>query len=430
MKRILITLLAGLVAVSALFAQPRRPDTPLPKWEGLALTPQMGWNSWNKFATDINEDLIKATADSMVELGLVEAGYVYLNLDDGWHGERDEQGFIHADPVKFPSGIKALADYLHERGLKLGIYSDAGTNTCACYAGSNGHEYQDAFTYASWGVDYLKYDWCYTNNLNPIGAYTTMRSALKRAGRPILFSICEWGSNRPWEWAQNVGHSWRTTGDIGVAFLPVPVTLDENGRPRWRPQSVLDILDQNEPLRAYAGPDHWNDPDMLEVGNGMTVSEDRAHFTLWCMMAAPLILGNDLTNMSDETLAIITNKDVISIDQDPLGVQGLRLKKQGDLQYWFKPLVDGAWAFCVLNAGPEAATVELDWEKLEFKDDISGRSPQFNTVNYTAKDLWNASAKPFNTRAKGKKKGQTVGAVTTVTVPSHDVVTYRLTPVK
>ena len=218
MKRILIILLAGLTAVCSVNAQQRRPDAPLPKWEGLALTPQMGWNSWNKFATNINEELIKATADSMVELGLVEAGYVYLNLDDGWHGERDEQGFIHEDPEKFPSGIKALADYLHERGLKLGIYSDAGTNTCACYAGSNGHEYQDAFTYASWGVDYLKYDWCYTNNLNPIGAYTTMRSALKRAGRPILFSICEWGSNRPWEWAQNVGHSWRTTGDIGVAL--------------------------------------------------------------------------------------------------------------------------------------------------------------------------------------------------------------------
>ena len=227
MKRILLTLLAGLVAVSALFAQQRRPDVPLPKWEGLALTPQMGWNSWNKFATNINEELIKATADKMVELGLVEAGYVYLNLDDGWHGERDAQGFIHEDKEKFPSGMKALGDYLHARGLKLGIYSDAGTNTCACYAGSNGHEYQDAFTYASWGVDYLKYDWCYTNNLNPVGAYTTMRSALKRAGRPILFSICEWGSNRPWEWAQNVGHSWRTTGDIGVHFLPVPVTYDQ-----------------------------------------------------------------------------------------------------------------------------------------------------------------------------------------------------------
>ena len=429
MKRILTFFLCGLLAVSA-SAQRRRPDAPLPKWEGLAETPQMGWNSWNKFATNINEELIKATADKMVELGLVDAGYVYLNLDDGWHGERDEQGFIHEDPVKFPSGIKALADYMHERGLKLGIYSDAGTNTCACYAGSSGHEYQDAFTYAQWGIDYLKYDWCYTQNLNPIGAYTLMRSALRRAGRPILFSICEWGSNKPWEWAADVGHSWRTTGDIGVAFLPVPLTYDENGRPRWRPQSVLDILDQNEPLRAYAGPGHWNDPDMLEVGNGMSVSEDRAHFTLWCMMAAPLILGNDLTNMSEETLAIITNCDVIAIDQDPLGIQGLRLMKKGDLQYWFKPLQDGAWAFCLLNAGPEDAAVELDWEKLEFKDDISGRSPEFAKVNYQAKDLWNAAAKPFTTRVKGRKRGQTVGAKTSVVVPSHDVLTLRLTPVQ
>ena len=430
MNRIILSLLVGLTAVCSVSAQPRRPDAPLPKWEGLALTQQMGGNSWNKFATNINEELIKATADKMVELGLVEAGYVYLNLDDGWHGERDEQGFIHEDREKFPSGIKALADYLHARGLKLGIYSDAGTNTCACYAGSIGHEYQDAFTYASWGVDYLKYDWCYAQNLNPIGAYTTMRSALKRAGRPILFSICEWGSNRPWEWAKDIGHSWRTTGDIGVHFLPVPITYDENGRPRWRPQSVLDILDQNEPLRQYAGPDHWNDPDMLEVGNGMSVSEDRAHFTLWCMMASPLILGNDLTNMTDETLAIITNRDVIAIDQDPLGVQGLRLKKDGYLQYWFKPLSDGAWAFCLLNAGPEATTVQLDWEDLEFNDEISGRSPDFKKVNYTVKDLWNPSFKSFTTRTKGLKRNQTVSAVTSVTVPSHDVVTYRLTPVQ
>ena len=311
-----ITLLFGLLAVLFLSAQ-RRPDTPLPKWEGLAETPQMGWNSWNKFATDIHEDLIKATADKMVELGLVDAGYVYLNLDDGWHGERDEQGFIHEDPVKFPSGIKALADYVHARGIKLGIYSDAGTNTCACYAGSNGHEYQDAFTYASWGIDYLKYDWCYTQDLNPKGAYTTMRSALKRAGRPILFSMCEWGTSKPWEWAADVSHSWRTTGDIGAHFLADPITYDENGRPRWRSLGVLEIIELNEPLRAYAGPGHWNDPDMLEVGNGLSDAENRAHFTMWCMMAAPLILGNDLTDMSAETLAVITNRDVIAIDQDP-----------------------------------------------------------------------------------------------------------------
>ena len=198
------------------------------------------------------------------------------------------------------------------------------------------------------------------------------------------------------------------------------MTYDENGRPRWRPQSVLEILDQNEPLRAYAGPDHWNDPDMLEVGNGMSVSEDRAHFTLWCMMAAPLILGNDLTNMSRETLEIITNKDVIAIDQDPLGIQGLRTMKAGYLQYWFKPLSDGAWAFCVLNAGSEEATLGLDWPDLEFKDELSGRSPQFKIVNYEVKDLWNPSRKPF----------RTFEGTAIVEVAPHDVVTFRLTPVR
>ena len=429
MKRLILTVLLGLSVTAVLSAQGRRPDEPLPKWEGLAETPQMGWNSWNKFATNLNEELIKATADKMVELGLVDAGYIYLNLDDGWHGERDERGFIHEDPVKFPSGIKALADYLHARGLKLGIYSDAGTNTCACYAGSLGHEYQDAYTYASWGVDYLKYDWCYTNNLNPKGAYTLMRSALRKAGRPILFSMCEWGSSKPWEWAADVGHSWRTTGDIGASFLPIPQTYDENGKPKWKALGVLEIVEMNERLREYAGPGHWNDPDMLEVGNGLTDSENRAHFTLWCMMAAPLILGNDLTSMSAETLSVITNKEVIAINQDPLGIQGLRLKKDGDLQYWFKPLSDGDWAFCLLNAGETEQEVGLNWEALEFKDKLSGRSPEFGKSNYRVQDLWAATRKPFTTRVRGRRRGQTVVNTVTVRVAPHDVVTYRLTPV-
>ncbi len=411
--------MAAALAVNPATAQNRLPDAPLPKWEGLAETPQMGWSSWNKFQTNINETLIKDIADKMVSLGLVDAGYVYLNLDDGWHGERDEQGFVHEDPEKFPSGMKALADYLHAKGLKLGIYSDAGTNTCACYTGSLGHEYQDAFTYASWGVDYLKYDWCYTENVNPKGAYTLMRNALRQAGRPILFSMCEWGSSKPWEWAADVGHSWRTTGDIGVGFMPIPQRYDENGKKSWTPLGVMTIVDINEPLRRYAGPGHWNDPDMLEVGNGMTAAEDRAHFTLWCMMAAPLILGNDITDMTPETLATITNREVIAIDQDPLGIQGLRLKKKGDLQYWFKPLEGGDWAFCVLNVGDEQAVVPLNWGSLEVNDELSGRSTDFSKVTYRARDLWNPSAKPFTTRTK-----------TEVTVGSHDVALYRLTPVR
>ena len=431
MKRIktLLTVSLLLTAVQVCFSQ-RTPDKPLPKWEGLADTPQMGWSSWNKFQTNIHEDLIKDIADKMVEYGLVDAGYVYLNLDDGWHGERDAQGFIHEDPEKFPSGMKALADYLHARGLKLGIYSDAGTNTCACYAGSLGHEYQDAFMYAHWGVDYLKYDWCYTNNINPKGAYALMRNALRAAGRPIFFSMCEWGSSKPWEWAAEVGHSWRTTGDIGISFMPIPLRRGPDGRPLWKALGVMEIVEMNEPLRQYAGPGHWNDPDMLEVGNGMSVSEDRAHFTLWCMMAAPLILGNDITNMTPETLAIITNREMIAVDQDPLGIQGLRLKKDGDLQYWFKPLSDGDWAFCILNTGDAAVMVPVDWTALEVNDTLSGRATSFGIVNYTVRNIWNPAAKPFTTLAKGKGKqrGKMVPVNAQVVVGSHDVTAFRLTP--
>jgi len=420
-------------------AQAMRPDANLPKFEGLADTPQMGWNSWNCFMTDINEDLIKGTIDVMVDLGLVEAGYTYLNIDDGWHGERDEKGFIHEDKEKFPSGIKALAAYAHSKGMKLGIYSDAGDFTCGCYAGSHGREYQDAFTYASWDIDYLKYDWCFTNNIDAKGAYTLMRNALAKAGRPIFFSMCEWGTSKPWEWAAEVGHSWRTTHDIGPAFLPVPTSYDENGHRRWKPQSIIDIIEQNAPLREYAGPGHWNDPDMLEVGNSITVdgvyydmtdSEDRAHFTIWCMMASPLILGNDLRNMSQETLSIITNKEMIAVDQDPLGIQGLRLRNEDGLQYWFKPLVDGDWAFCVMNINEEDVDIDLDWAALEVNDQLSKRRTAFNSTNYSVKDLWNPAAPTFTTlvRGKGILKDQFVTNKKTVTVKSHDVVAYRLTP--
>ena len=420
-------------------AQRPRPNANLPKWEGVCETPQMGWSSWNKFMTDINEDIIKQNADALVSLGLADVGYVYVNVDDGWHGERDERGFIREDLQKFPSGMKALADYLHARGLKLGIYSDAGDFTCACYSGSHGHEYQDAFSYADWGVDYLKYDWCFTANINPKGAYRLMRNALRRAGRPILFSICEWGTSKPWEWAADVGHSWRTTGDIGPAFLPVETTYDEQGHRRWKPQSVLEIIDKNEPLREYAGPGHWNDPDMLEVGNNITVdgvyyqmtnSEDRAHFTIWCMMAAPLILGNDLTKITPETLAIIKNKEMIAVDQDPLGVQGLRIRNRDGLQYWFKPLKDGDWAFCVMNTSEEDVPLVLDWSELETFDKLSDRRTSFGSVNYRVKDLWNADAPQVTTLVKGtgRLRGQYVINKLNVTVKSHDVVAYRLTP--
>ncbi|MCQ2129235.1 MAG: glycoside hydrolase family 27 protein [Bacteroidaceae bacterium] len=385
------------------------------KWEGLAETPQMGWNSWNKFAGNINEQMIRDMADAMVKEGLLDAGYIYLNMDDCWHGQRDADGFIQPDAKRFPSGIKALADYVHSKGLKFGLYSDAGRKTCAGMPGSFGHEYQDAIQYARWGIDYLKYDWCNNEDINPIGAYGLMRDALRAAGRPIFFSMCEWGSNKPWTWATEVGHSWRSTGDICAVFDKKPERSWEN--------SIMTILDQNAPLRKYAGPGHWNDPDMLEVGNGMSVNEDRAHFTLWCMMAAPLILGNDICNMSNDTRAIILNRQVIAIDQDKLGVQGLRLKSENGIEYWFKPLVNGEWAFCLLNRSLEPQTVTIDWQQLCFTDEeVSKLSTDFDKKVYTITDLWAANTKQAKagTTAKTKK----------VNVPSHDVVLYRLTPKK
>lgn len=410
MRKTVIAALVALVLPAAASAQ---------KWEGLADTPQMGWNSWNKFEDKINEKLIRETADAMVEKGLLEAGYIYLNLDDLWHGERDEQGFIHEDPEKFPSGMKALGDYIHSKGLKFGIYSDGGTMTCGCEPGSFGHEYQDAYTYASWGVDYLKYDWCNHRDINPKGAYRLMRDALRASGRPIFFSMCEWGSNKPWLWAEDIGHSWRTTGDIGCSFVDPIHHYDENGKYVWTKLSVLNILDRNEPLRQYAGPGHWNDPDMLEVGNGMSVNEDRAHFTLWCLMAAPLLLGNDLTTMTDETLAIITNKAVIALDQDRLGVQGLRFRRNGDIEYWFKPLQNGDWAFCILNRGSEDVKVKVNWKDFCFTDSISGMSTDFDKLVYKGVNLWDTAAAAISTSSD-----------LDVDVPSHDVKLYRLSAVK
>lgn len=384
------------------------------KWEDLAKTPPMGWSSWNKFGGNINENSIREIADAMVSSGLADCGYVYVNVDDCWHGDRDEEGNIQSDPERFPSGIKALADYVHGKGLKLGIYSDAGCKTCAGEPGSLGHEYQDARTYAKWGVDYLKYDWCNTPDQNSKGSYRLMRDALRAAGRPILFSICEWGSTKPWEWAGEVGHMWRTTGDIAAIFDNDKVF----GGDFWNPLGVMQILDKNEPLRQYAGPGHWNDPDMLEVGNGMTVNEDRAHFTLWCMMAAPLILGNDVRSMSDETKEILTNREVIAIDQDELGVQGWRFIVRDGVEYWYKPLVNNEWALCVFNRNVDPRKVTLDWRDLATYDVITKRyfTPADNI--HTIRNLWTH-----------KDEGRTNKNLT-ITVPGRDVALYRFAPVK
>ena len=346
MKR--FAMVVALVAAATAHAQ---------KFDGLAATPPMGWNSWNHFGCDVDEQLIRDTADAMVSSGMKDAGYEYVNIDDCWHGERDSDGNIRPDPERFPSGMKALADYVHSKGLKLGIYSDAGAKTCAGRPGSRGHEYQDALTYARWGIDYLKYDWCHTQGLNAEAAYLTMRDGLTTAGRPIVLSICEWGTNDPWEWAQDIGHLWRTTGDITACFDC------EVGHGTWSSLGVLRILDKQHGLRGHAGPGHWNDPDMLEVGNGMTVNEDRAHFSMWAMLAAPLLAGNDLRKMSEETRQILTNAEVVAVDQDELGVQGFRSLARGDLEIWYKPLVDGDWAVCILNRGNVPAAVELAWSE-------------------------------------------------------------------
>ena len=381
--------------------------------ESLSLTPQMGWSSWNNFQGNINEDIIKSIADAMVASGLKDAGYTYINIDDCWHGKRDADGFIQADPKHFPHGIKALADYVHSRGLKLGIYSDAGSETCAGRPGSLGHEYQDALQYARWGIDYLKYDWCNTTNVNAQGAYQLMRDALQATGRPIFFSMCEWGDNHPWRWAKGIGDSWRIGPDIWCSFDSTRVF------PTYIQCSVIDCINRNDSLRSYAGPGHWNDPDMLEVGNGLSVNQDRAHFTMWCMMASPLILGNDVRNMSDETKAILTNRDLIAIDQDKLGVQGLRFLIREGLEYWFKPLSNGDWAMTIFNPTRQSLSCSLNWQDFNITDEeVSKRSTAFDQNVYKIKNLWTGRMEGKTTlKSKIERK---------VPVPAQDVITYRL----
>jgi len=382
------------------------------KFAGLAPTPPMGWNSWNKFGCDVDEALIRATADAMAASGMKAAGYQYVVIDDCWHGQRDSLGFIHPDPQRFPSGMKALADYIHSKGLKFGIYSDAGWKTCAGRPGSRGREFQDAQTYAAWGIDYLKYDWCHSDDLAAKGAYKTMSEAIHHAGRPIVFSLCEWGSNKPWEWAREVGHLWRTTGDIAVVFDGI---VDHG---TWKSWGVMQILDMQEGLRVYAGPDHWNDPDMMEVGNGMTVSEDRAHFSMWCMLAAPLMAGNDLRTMNAETRAILTNAQAIAINQDPLGIQGLKYFAQDSLEIWFKPLQQEEWAACFLNRSRLSKPVTFNWDEHHIVDEFSKREIDFTRASWKLFDVW-------ANREMGTTK-KPLG----VQIPSHDVLLLRLTALK
>lgn len=345
-------------------------------WDnGVALTPPMGWNSWNKFGCNVSEDLIKSMADGMVSSGMKDAGYQYVVIDDCWAVNRDADGNIVVDAAHFPFGMKELGDYIHSKGLKFGIYSDAGDKTCDKRPGSQGHEFQDARMYAKWGVDYLKYDWCNTGKRNEEEAYTTMRDALKTAGRPMVFSICEWGDGKPWLWAADIGNLWRTTGDISDKWASMKKWPDGS----CCEMGMMDIVDLQVGLESFAGPGHWNDPDMLEVGNGgMTATEYRTHFSLWCILSAPLIAGNDLRSMTPETREILTNKEVISIDQDALGREGSRVWKDGNREIWSKQLKDGSRAVALVNRGANMEEIAVPWEVIGYPAGVSA----------AVRDLW------------------------------------------
>jgi len=377
------------IALSAFLSGPLHAQS-----SSAALTPPMGWNSWNHFRDKVDDKTIRATADAMVSSGMRDAGYVYVNIDDTWEGERDAQGNIQANS-KFPD-MKALADYVHSKGLKLGIYSSPGAKTCAKYEGSLDHEEQDAKTYAAWGIDYLKYDLCGLREQMKVApspeaahkimvdAYIKMRDALKATGRPIVYSLCQYGNDAVWEWGTDVGGNlWRTTGDISDKYA-----------------SMSAIGFSQAGLARFAGPGHWNDPDMLEVGNGgMNTEEYRTHMSLWAILAAPLLAGNDLATMTPETVALLTNRDVIAIDQDKAGKQGDRVWAEGPIEVWVRPLADGSKAVGIFNRHPGPMSPTIDLAKLG----ITGK----------ARDVWQA-------------KDLTLSSTYKQTIPGHGVVLLRV----
>ena len=345
---------------------------PVPS-NGLARTPPMGWNSWNHFAGRIDDKTVREIADAMASDGMKAAGYDYVNIDDTWQDTRDAQGNIRPND-RFPN-MKALANYVHSKGLKLGIYSGPGTRTCADFEGSYGHEAQDARTYAAWGIDYLKYDWCsagkiYTDDdMQPV--YQKMGDALEAAGRPIVYSLCQYGRDGVWAWGSSVGGNlWRTTGDISD---------------NWK--SMIGIVAQQVGLEKHAGPGHWNDPDMLEIGNGgMTADEYRTHMSLWCILAAPLLAGNDLRSASRQTLDILENREVIAVDQDGLGRQGRRVAFTPEYGVWARPLANGAQAVALVNLSDDAATVSVQWKDLGLKGPLHVRDLWAHTDRGTQAD--------------------------------------------
>jgi alpha-galactosidase len=399
------------------FAGPRNVFSEFTEKEPLAPTPPMGWNSWNKFACNIDEALVRETADAMVSSGLKDAGYEYVNIDDCWQArERDAEGKLQPDPARFPSGMRALADYVHDLGLKLGIYSDRGTATCGGYPGSYAHELDDAATFAEWGIDYLKYDNCAIPRGREEGAdkredYAIMGEALRQTGRPIVYSICAWWF---YDWMPEVGHLWRTTTDIRDEWSgskhSVTSLVNWSGGDTSRYGAFSE--DDYESgayappgLAPHAGPHGWNDPDMLEVGNGgMTDTEYRAHFSLWAIMAAPLIAGNDLRSMSDETLEILANEDVIAVNQDPAGTQGIPISASTTLEVWSKRLSDDdAFAVVLFNRTEAAADIAVSWSDLGLVAETA-----------LVRDLW------LHSDQAGVASGYSA------TVPSHGVVMLRV----
>lgn len=398
MRKLWATALAAVLsvapfAVAPTAAAPVPTPTPAPAaapaGAALALTPPMGWNDWNAFRCEVGEQLVERTVDTIVATGLKAAGYEYVNIDDCWMThERSPDGHLVPDPVKFPHGIAGVADYVHARGLKLGIYESAGVETCAHYPGSLGHEQQDADSFASWGVDYLKYDSCPGNQPTPARErYRTMGDALARTGRPIVYSLCNWGEQDVADWGAEIGQLWRTTDDI---------------RPTY--SRMLEIFHVNVQLADRARPGAWNDPDALEVGNGMTADEDRAHFSLWAAMAAPLLAGTDLTRATPGTMAILGNTDVIAVDQDPLGKQGRPVTMANGLDVLAKPLADGSVAVTLFNENAERAVISTTAYAVGLPA----------ADHYVLRDLWEHTT------------GETTDAIA-AEVPAHGAVMYRIT---
>lgn len=354
---------------------------------GLAATPPMGWNSWNAFRLDINENRIRSVADSISSNGMKAAGYQYVVVDAGWKNpSRSSDGQLIPDPIKFPSGMKSLADYIHSKGLLFGLYTDAGDEDCdSAGPGSKGHEQRDAQTFASWGVDFMKEDWCASGGLDAPAAYSAMSQAIVQTGRPILFSVCEWGDHQPWYWAPPIANMWRTTGDNEACWDCGQDTYQKDG---GYPRGWTLILDAQVPLARHAGPGRWNDPDMLQIGNpAMGLRESKAQFSLWAVLAAPLIAGNDVRSMSNEVRNVLLNKEVIAVDQDPAGVEGTLVMQGHGWNVWARPLTDGGEAIVLFNRSTDPQRVTFDARSIDWT--VSTR--------FKVRDLWKHTDLPVST---------------------------------